>query len=266
MLVNMGHTDLDLIRQFAREKSQPAFTALVHRHVDLVYSAALRQVRSPDLAGEVSQSVFLDLAREADKLKPDSILTAWLYQVTRRRAIDVIRRESRRYARERLAAEMAAMNTTANAADWTHIEPLLDEAMDALDETDRAAILLRFFENKSLREVGTALGASDDAAQKRVSRAIERLREFFAKRGVTAAALLPTRDHHHRQRRPSRARRTAGYHLSRPQRLDRHQSRNHPNRNSNHHESHRHDDTAKDHHWCNPCHEHRNRRFPSEPE
>ena len=188
MLVNMGDTDLDLIRQFTREKSQPSFTELVRRHVDLVYSAALRQVRSPDLAREVSQSVFLDLAREADRLKPDSILTAWLYQVTRRRAIDVIRRESRRQARELLAAEMAAMNNTADAADWTQIEPLLDEAMDALDETDRAAILLRFFENKSLREVGAALGASDDAAQKRVSRAVERLREFFAKRGVKAAA------------------------------------------------------------------------------
>ena len=78
------------------------------------------------------------------------------------------------------------MNAT--AADWTHIEPLLDEAMHALDDTDRAAVLLRYFENKSLREVGQTLGTSDDAAQKRVSRAVERLREFFAKRGVTVGA------------------------------------------------------------------------------
>ncbi|MEO8427219.1 MAG: sigma factor-like helix-turn-helix DNA-binding protein, partial [Verrucomicrobiota bacterium] len=82
--------------------------------------------------------------------------------------------------------EMNAMNAT--AADWTHIEPLLDEAMHALDETDRTVVLLRYFENKSLREVGATLGTSDDAAQKRVSRAVERLREFFAKRGVTIGA------------------------------------------------------------------------------
>ena len=173
--------DLELLRDYAREKSQDAFTELVRRHLDLVYSAALRQVRSPQLAEEVSQTVFADLARDAGKLKPDTLLTAWLYQVTRRTAIDVVRRESRRQARERLAVEMAAMNT---ATDWTHIEPLLDEAMDALDEIDRAAVLLRYFENKSLREVGQALGTSDDTAQKRVSRAVERLREFFSKRGV----------------------------------------------------------------------------------
>jgi hypothetical protein len=76
----------------------------------------------------------------------------------------------------------------ANATDWTHVEPLLDEAMHALDDTDRAAVLLRYFENKTLREVGATLGTSDDAAQKRVSRAVERLREFFAKRGVTVGA------------------------------------------------------------------------------
>src|SRR5438552_4883884 len=81
------------------------------------------------------------------------------------------------------------MNTmNATATDWAQIEPLLDEAMHALDATDRAAVLLRYFENKSLREVGVTLGTSDDAAQKRVSRAVERLREFFAKRGITMGA------------------------------------------------------------------------------
>jgi RNA polymerase sigma factor (sigma-70 family) len=177
--------DSQLLGDYVRAKSQDAFTQLVRRHLGLVYSAALRQVRSPQLAEEVSQSVFADLARAAVTLKADTILTAWLYQVTRRTAIDVVRRESRRQARERLAVEMAAMNT---AADWTHIEPLLDDAMEALDETDRAAILLRYFENKSLREVGQSLGTSDDAAQKRVSRAVERLREFFSKRGIAIGA------------------------------------------------------------------------------
>jgi RNA polymerase sigma factor (sigma-70 family) len=181
----MMTADSQLLSRYLCEKSQDAFAELVRRHLDLVYSAALRQVRSPQLAEEISQSVFTDLARDAHKLKPDTVLTAWLYRVARRTAIDVIRREIRRQARERLAVEMAAMNT---ASEWTRIEPLLDEAMDALDETDRAAVLLRYFDNKSLREVGQALGTSDDAAQKRVSRAVERLREFFSKRGITIGA------------------------------------------------------------------------------
>ncbi|MHB8523873.1 MAG: sigma-70 family RNA polymerase sigma factor [Limisphaerales bacterium] len=179
-------TDLDLLKEYAQHNSETAFATLLHRHVDLVYSAARRQVRSPQLAEEVAQSVFTDLARKAASLKPGTILTAWLYQVTRRTAIDVVRHESRRQFRERIASELNTMNST--ASDWTQIEPLLDEAMEALDETDRTAVLLRYFENKSLREVGETLGASEDAAQKRVSRAVERLREFFAKRGVAVGA------------------------------------------------------------------------------
>ena len=185
-LVNMTANDLDLLGQFAREESQDAFTTLVNRHLNLVYSAALRQVRSPQLAEEVSQSVFANLARNATKLSPDTILTSWLYQVTRHTAIDVVRREARRQAREQIAFQMSDMNDT--AVEWTHIEPLLDEAMQSLDESDRTAILLRYFENKSLREVGEALGASEDAAQKRVSRAVERLRESLSKRKVTVGA------------------------------------------------------------------------------
>ena len=182
----MTSSDLDLLGQYTSENSQDAFAAVVQRHLDLVYSAALRQVRSPQLAEEVVQSVFTDLARNAHRLAPDTILSAWLYQVTRRTAIDVVRREARRQLHEQTAAEMNVLNAT--VSDWTHIEPLLDEAMHALDETDRAAVLLRYFENKSLREIGHSLGTSEDAAQKRVSRAVERLREFFARRGVAIGA------------------------------------------------------------------------------
>src|ERR1035441_6610645 len=182
----MTANDLDLLGQFSRDHSQDAFTALVQRHVNLVYSTALRHVRSRELAEEVAQSVFSDLARNAARLKVKTVLSAWLYQVTRGQAVDVVRRESRRQARERFAAEMTAVNAT--SSDWTRIELLLDDAMESLNETDRAAVLLRYFENKPLREVGALLGASDDAAQKRVSRAVERLREFFSKRGVTASA------------------------------------------------------------------------------
>src|SRR5712691_3060077 len=159
----MTANDLDLIRQYARQKSEEAFATLVRRHLNLVYSAALRQVRSPQLAEEVAQSVFTDLSRNAHKLKPDTIVTAWLYQVTRRTAIDVVRRESRRQFRERIAVEMTDMNS--NSSEWTQVEPLLDEAMEALEDTDRTAILLRYFENKSLRDVGQSLGTSEDAAQ-----------------------------------------------------------------------------------------------------
>jgi RNA polymerase sigma factor (sigma-70 family) len=179
-------SDLELLDQYARENRQEAFAALLDRHLKLVYSAALRQVRSPELAEEVAQSVFTDLARNAGKLEPKTILTAWLYQVTRRTAIDVVRRESRRQLREQIAFDMN--NTNSNSSEWTAIEPLLDEAMESLDQSDRTAILLRFFEDKSLREVGQTLGTSEDAAQKRVSRALDLLREYFSKRGRAVAA------------------------------------------------------------------------------
>src|SRR5580765_2860341 len=120
MMMAVTASDLDLLREFARDQSQDAFTALVRRHLDLVYCAALRQVRSPQLAEEVAQSVFTDLARNAARLNSETILTAWLYQVTRRTAIDLIRCEARRQLREQIASEMNAMN--ANAADWTQIE------------------------------------------------------------------------------------------------------------------------------------------------
>ncbi len=181
----MSETDLELLARYTRQHAEDAFAEIARRYLALVHSAALRQVRSPQLA-EAAQCAFLKLARHAQQLAADTILSAWLYQVTRREAVDVVRREASRQLREQIATEMNAMNAT--VADWTHIEPLLDEAMHALDETDRAAVLLRYFENKSLREVGQALGASENAAQKRLSRAVERLRAFFAKRGVTVGA------------------------------------------------------------------------------
>jgi RNA polymerase sigma factor (sigma-70 family) len=192
----MSDTDLELLARYARHHAEDAFAELVHRHLGLVFSAALRQVRSQQLAEEVAQSVFTDLSRQADRLSPDTILTAWLYQITRRTAIDVVRREARRQLREQASQEFDAMNASTLSpqhlmpedADWTHIEPLLDEAMAALEDSDRTAVLLRYFENKSLREVGQRLGTSEDTARKRVSRAVERMRNFFSKRGVSIGA------------------------------------------------------------------------------
>ena len=186
ILLKMIPGDLELLQQYAKEGSEEAFAELAHRHLDLVYSAALRQVHSPQLAEEVAQSVFTDLSRSAKRMKPGTVLTAWLYQVTRRTAVDVVRRESRRQLREQLAAELTDMN--AHPSLWSQIEPLLEEAMESLDPVERTAILLRYFEERSLREVGQTLGTSEDAAQKRVSRAVDRLREFLSQRGVAVGA------------------------------------------------------------------------------
>jgi RNA polymerase sigma factor (sigma-70 family) len=184
--MKMGDTDLELVMRYARQNAEDAFAELVRRHVNLVFSTALRLVRSRQVAEEVVQSVFTDLARQAQGLAADTILTAWLYRVTNRTAIDLIRREARRTLREHVAVQLNAMAAT--AADWTEIEPLLDEAMNGLSEEDRTAVLLRYFENKSLREVGETLRTSEEAARKRLGRAVERLREFFAARGITVGA------------------------------------------------------------------------------
>ena len=184
--MNMIESDLELLARYRQNTAEDAFAELVRRHLGLVHSAALRQVRSPQLAEEVAQVTFINLARHAGRLAPDTILAAWLYQVTRREAIEVIRREVRRQLREQIFIDMNATNVIAN--DWTHLEPLLDEGMQALAEPDRAAVLLRYFENKSLREVGATLGVTEDAAQKRVSRAVDHLSEFLSKRGVATGA------------------------------------------------------------------------------
>jgi RNA polymerase sigma factor (sigma-70 family) len=181
----MSRTDLELLDSYAHGTGDDAFAEIVRRHLNLVYGAALRQVRSPQLAEEVAQCVFLELARQASHLSPDTILAAWLYKVTHRISLNFLRGEIRRQVREQTALEMNAMDATTN---WKEIEPLLDEGMHSLDESDRAAVLLRYFENKSLREVGQFFGTSEDAAQKRVSRGVERLREFFMKRGITIGA------------------------------------------------------------------------------
>src|SRR6478609_2071181 len=98
-------TDIELLQGFAKSRADHLFTSLVERHIDLVFSSALRQLRSPDLAQEVTQAVFIELARQAAKLRADTILPAWLYEVARRKSIDLIRRETRRRAREQAAAE-----------------------------------------------------------------------------------------------------------------------------------------------------------------
>jgi RNA polymerase sigma factor (sigma-70 family) len=184
-------TDAQLLRDYVRRGSQAAFREIVARHADLVYSAALRQVESPDLARDVAQSVFIDLARKAcslaEKMPESSSLVGWLYRSTRFAALNQLRADRRRLAHERLAMEQLATNS-ASGPDWERIRPALDAAMGDLNDEDREALLLRYFRNDDFRAVGRALGVSDDAAQKRVSRAVERLREIFARRGVTVGS------------------------------------------------------------------------------
>lgn len=186
----MAPSDADLLRQYASQRSEAAFTELVRRHLDFVYAAATRQLGSSALAADVAQSVFLDLARHAASLRAEPSLVAWLHVVTRRTTIDLIRRESRRQAREQTASALFAMDPSPSP--WSQIAPLLDDALSRLNATDRTAVLLRFFENKSLREVGAALNLTDDAAQKRLARALDKLRASLTRRGlaVTAAGLV----------------------------------------------------------------------------
>ncbi len=185
-----AESDLQLLRAYAARRDEAAFRELVQRHADFVYSAALRQVESDAAARDLTQGVFTDLARKApdihDKQTGDS-LAGWLHRATRYAALNHLRDVRRRIHNERQAMEQLLTNSD-SPADWEQIRPLLDEALDSLADDDREALLLRYFNNQDLRTVGAQLGVSDDAAQKRVSRAVERLREFFAKRGVTVGA------------------------------------------------------------------------------
>ena len=181
-------SDIQLLREYAEGGKEAAFHELVMRHTDFVYSAAARQVNSPDLACDVAQSVFTDLARKArplaEKLPIDGSLSGWLHRSTRFAALNHLRDSRRRHENERQAMEQLLANSE-STPDWERIRPVLDEALDTLGDEDREALLLRYFKNHDFRAVGVALGVSDDAAQKRVSRAIERLQEFFSKRGIT---------------------------------------------------------------------------------
>jgi RNA polymerase sigma factor (sigma-70 family) len=185
----MMNDDMALVRDYAASQSERAFETLVARHVNLVYSAALRQARDPHLAQEITQAVFIILARKAGSLSPKTILSGWLYRTARFAAADTLKIQRRRQLREQEAYMEGIFQNESDSA-WEQLSPLLDEAMARLRDKDRDAIVLRFFENKSLQEVGDALGLEERAAQKRVARSLEKLRDFFTKRGVALSDTL----------------------------------------------------------------------------
>lgn len=185
-------SDAELLQRYIRDRADDAFAEIVHRHVDFVYALARRQTGSANLAEDVAQSVFVELAQRAERIKTNTPLVAWLHVVTRRTGMNAVRDAARRQAREAAAADLAADEVPADKeTQVSAMEPLIDEVLEALDPIDRAAVILRFFENKSFRDVGAALRLSDDAAQKRVSRALDRTRKLLLRRGaaVSAAAL-----------------------------------------------------------------------------
>jgi len=184
-------SDLELLRCYHREGSETAFAELVQRHLSLVYSAAFRHVGIAAHAEEVTQAVFIILAHKAGSLRSGIILESWLYTTTRLTALSFLRGERRRQFREQEAYMRSTLQETTHDSAWDQLAPLLDEGMSRLGKKDRDAVMLRFFKDKSLREVATILYVNETAAQKRVHRAVEKLRQFFLRRGIIlpAAAL-----------------------------------------------------------------------------
>ena len=181
--------DMELVQEYARHGSEEAFATLVSRHINLVYSVALRRLHDTHLAEEVTQAAFIILARKAGSLNAKTILSAWLCRTAQYAAADASKMQRRRQRREQeMHMESVLNQTEPESSPWTDIAPLLDIAMAQLGEKDHSAIVLRFFEGKDLKQVGAALGVSENAAKTRVSRATEKLRKFFIKRGITLSA------------------------------------------------------------------------------
>jgi RNA polymerase sigma factor (sigma-70 family) len=178
--------DQAALREYAQSGSQAAFAALVGRHIDWVYSTALRQVRNAAMAEDITQAAFLLLARKAGQISNKSPVSAWLFRVVLYEARALQRSERRRQSRERQAAMRPDQtDQTPSQNDlWLEIAPQLDEAVSALSQTDQRSILLRFYQRMTFADIGAATNVSEEAARKRVERAVAKLRSWFSRRGV----------------------------------------------------------------------------------
>jgi RNA polymerase sigma factor (sigma-70 family) len=200
-VMSVDFSDAQLLRDFASSRDQRAFAELVARHQDMVFGTALRRTGRADLAADIAQHVFLALAHKAAWLSTRPNVGGWLYKATLLESIRRQRDESRRHSRERRYAEEEMKNhppldarstpdADADACRARDLLPHLDDALAALPATDREAVVLRFFRGLSLRETGAALGTSEEAARKRVSRALEKLSSLFRRRGLTTTSTL----------------------------------------------------------------------------
>jgi RNA polymerase sigma factor (sigma-70 family) len=181
--------DAELLRRYAEEGDEQALAAWVRANLGLVYAAALRRLGGDaHAAADVAQQVFVAATRDAARLARHASVTGWLYAATRNAVLNLMRDEQRRKQRERAAGELAHADQAAGTAEWARLKPVLDAAMDELGDSDREAVLLRFFEGRAFAEVGRRLQVSENAARMRVERALEKLRARLAHRGVTSTA------------------------------------------------------------------------------
>lgn len=182
--------DSALLRRYAEICDEAAFAEVVRRHLDGVYSIARRRVGGDaHLAEDVTQQVFLELARNAKRLAAHPVLAGWIFTTTRNAAANVVRGERRRKAHEQEAHTMHdALAKGPAEADWNRLAPLIEQAVDRLGESDRVAVLLRFVERRTFGEIGAALRVSEDGARKRVDRALEKLRGILGRSGVNSSA------------------------------------------------------------------------------
>jgi RNA polymerase sigma factor (sigma-70 family) len=186
--------DAELLRSYAQSRSEPAFAELVRRRIGLVYSVALQRTHDVHFAEDATQAVFADLARKAESLSSHTVLVGWLYRSAHYAATNIMRVEQSRTAREKEGQLMQEISAGDQPPDsWEKVKPLLDEVMSELDESDRDAILLRFFDGRSFADVGAHLDLTENAARMRVDRALDKLHAAFSRRDIkSTTAVLGT--------------------------------------------------------------------------